>query len=187
MKVYLAHPYGGDRENIEKAGMLARVLKEAHPDWIIFSPLHNFAWVTYDETKREEQMKNCLTMLEACDGVYFAKGWEYSLGCVVEMVWTIKKKKPFTIEEEEGKRMNRNGDRKDAIYNLGLLLEQACHWRMLLEEAAEQGESARRLRMYSEATGHFLKAAKDQQEEIDRMILEETGEMEEMEADDEEE
>lgn len=112
MKIYLAHPYGGDRENIGRAGELARTLKEEHPDWVIFSPLHNFAWETYDENEREQQMKDCLDMLEACDAVYFADGWEYSLGCITEMVWAMKKRKALMIEEtdEEEETMTENKD-----------------------------------------------------------------------------
>ena len=45
-RVYVAHKYEGNRQNIEKLGVVLRKLQKEHPENSYFSPLHNFSYYT---------------------------------------------------------------------------------------------------------------------------------------------
>lgn len=99
MKVYMAHPYGGDRTNIERAAKLARRLKAEHPDWIIVSPLHLFSWLDYDTANPGPQLLECVQMMELCDLVYFSAGWTKSHGCRMEYAIANARNMQMVFEE----------------------------------------------------------------------------------------
>lgn len=44
---YMAHPYGGKVENIEKACDMAEKIAERHPYMAIINPLDNFRYLAY--------------------------------------------------------------------------------------------------------------------------------------------
>lgn len=167
MQVYLAHTYGGDRGNIEKAGALAARLKAAHPDWNLFSPLHNFAWETYDAAHYAKQLAECLLWLNGCTAVYFARGWEYSTGCLMEMAWAMKTGKRIYLEGREEKEMDR---REDAITsgmeNLKMLMQEVQKHRDLMRNEWENGNEVRKCHMHARVIDRLLELAEAQNDEI---------------------
>lgn len=183
-KIYLAHPYGGNQENIRKAGELAKALKEAHPDWNLFSPLHNFSWETYDVGRYESQIADCITWLKVCDSVYFAEGWEYSLGCMAEMVWALKTGKMIFMEGREEEEM----DSKEAaiqagMENMKMLMNEIQKHRDLMRNGWEDGRKVRQCHMHARIIDRLLALAGAQNEEIRDLFDDIIDE----EADDEEE
>jgi hypothetical protein len=52
-RVYVAHKYEGNKENIEKLGVVLRKLQKEHPENSYFSPLHNFSYLEYDDMPYE--------------------------------------------------------------------------------------------------------------------------------------
>lgn len=81
--VYLAHPYGGKRENVYKSVDLATELSMAHPDIHFFNAAHYF--YQYEGVLTEEEiMKRCLDMVRRCDELWLAPGWKHSKGCNAE-------------------------------------------------------------------------------------------------------
>lgn len=82
MMIYLAHPYGGNMEQIRDAERIARGMSMVS-DYPIFNPLEEFAHygIAYSE---QEILDFCKGALESCDLVIFAKGWRKSRGCRYE-------------------------------------------------------------------------------------------------------
>lgn len=81
--VYLAAPYGGKKENLEKITQVLKILATRDPKQTYFSPIHAFGTL-YDDVSYLQGMDMCLHMLDKSDEVYFLKGWEESRGCAIE-------------------------------------------------------------------------------------------------------
>lgn len=81
--VYLAHPFGGKKENVLKSIDLAAKLTMEYPDIHIFNAAHYF--YQYENVLSEpEIMKRCLDMVGRCDELWLASGWKHSKGCNAE-------------------------------------------------------------------------------------------------------
>ena len=66
-RIYVAHKYEGDRENIEKLGVILRQLQKEHPENSYFSPLHNFSYLEYDDMPYDEVIECCKDWLTESD------------------------------------------------------------------------------------------------------------------------
>ena len=66
-RIYAAHKYEGDRENIEKLGVVLRKLQKEHPENSYFSPLHNFSYLEYNDMTYEEIIECCEDWLTESD------------------------------------------------------------------------------------------------------------------------
>lgn len=66
-RVYVAHKYEGNRQNIEKLGVVLRKLQKEHPENSYFSPLHNFSYLEYDDMPYEEIIECCKDWLTESD------------------------------------------------------------------------------------------------------------------------
>ena len=66
-RIYVAHKYEGDRENIKKLGVVLRKLQKEHPENSYFSPLHNFSYLEYDDMPYEEVIECCKDWLTESD------------------------------------------------------------------------------------------------------------------------
>lgn len=82
--IYVAHPYGGNEENIRRAAECLRKLKKMYSDQTLFSPLHNWDWDSYDADHQAKPMQDCLTVLKKCDGIILCGMWRKSMGCMQE-------------------------------------------------------------------------------------------------------
>ena len=84
-KVYIAHPFGGKQENIERVQDIITDLIKRNEEVVYISPLHMFGqW--YDLVSWEQGMEWCLQTLEGCDAIVFASDeWQDSKGCCMEM------------------------------------------------------------------------------------------------------
>lgn len=81
MIIYVAHPYGGQKENKEKIEKYINQLVERYPNYTFVSPIHTFGFM-YNVVKTYEQgMKMCLNLLRKCDGLILCQNWEKSAGC----------------------------------------------------------------------------------------------------------
>lgn len=77
--IYVAHPFGGDRSNIQKVGIVLKELQEMYPKGVFISPLHCYSWMEYTE-----DISNCLKLLSKCDILLLNGDWENSKGCLIE-------------------------------------------------------------------------------------------------------
>ena len=71
-RIYIAHKYEGDKNNIEKVGEIARKLQIEHPENSYFSPLHNFSFLYYNDINYEQMLEICLDWLNECDKLIVA-------------------------------------------------------------------------------------------------------------------
>lgn len=91
--IYLAHPYGLKKENLDRANTLEQELLAQ--GLTVFNPVRYFT--PYDRKyNHAEVMKYCLDILGNCQELYIAKGWEQSKGCVMEHEFAKKWGIPIT-------------------------------------------------------------------------------------------
>lgn len=84
-RVYIAHPFGGKQENVERVQDIITDLIKRNPDVVYISPLHLFGY-SYDLVSWEQGMEWCLEVLSSCDAIVFASDeWKLSKGCCMEM------------------------------------------------------------------------------------------------------
>lgn len=99
---YMAHPYGGKAENIEKACNMAEKLAGRHPRMSIINPLDNFRHLEYfgerDILAREKQV------LERCDVLIMTGDWKKSPGCMGEFSFAYNHDIPIIEPDEENAR-----------------------------------------------------------------------------------
>ena len=73
-RIYVAHKYEGDKENIKKLGVILRQLQKEHPENSYFSPLHNFSYLEYDD------MPMCFLKAYRLERGYICGPWDYWRG-----------------------------------------------------------------------------------------------------------
>lgn len=99
---YMAHPYGGKAENIEKACDMAEKLADLHPYMSIINPLDNFRYLAYfgerDILEREKQV------LERCDVLIMTGDWKASPRCMGEFSFAYNHDIPIIEPDEESAR-----------------------------------------------------------------------------------
>lgn len=99
---YMAHPYGGKAENIEKACDMAENLADLHPHMAIINPLDNFRYLAYfgerDILAREKRV------LERCDVLIMTGDWKASPGCMGEASFAYAHNIPIIEPDEESAR-----------------------------------------------------------------------------------
>lgn len=81
--IYVAHPYGGAKENKESVGNIVREFYQMFPRDIFISPIHAFGFM-YEDVDYKTGLFYCLNMLKQCDLLIMCPGWEESRGCMAE-------------------------------------------------------------------------------------------------------
>jgi hypothetical protein len=81
--IYVAHPFNGEKENVEKVEKIIRRLLTDNPDTVFLSPLHATGFY-YHDVPYDVGMEHCLEMLRRCDELWLCEGWENSRGCGIE-------------------------------------------------------------------------------------------------------
>lgn len=99
---YMAHPYGGKVENIEKACVMAERIAVLHPHMAIINPLDNFRYLAHfaerDILERGKQV------LERCDVLIMTGDWKASPGCMGEASFAYNHDIPILEPDEENVR-----------------------------------------------------------------------------------
>lgn len=81
--IYIAHPFGGLKENVDAVEKIVKGLLHKHPDCTFYSPLHATGFF-YGQLPYLEGMKHCFEALSRCDELWIAEDWEESRGCCME-------------------------------------------------------------------------------------------------------
>ncbi len=103
--VYLAHPYGGDENNVEDAKQMVKRLVKKFPETVFLSPLQATGFL-YTEIPYIVGMEMCLEMLSRCDELllcsdYQGGSWQESKGCCMEYAAAKIADKPiYSISSE---------------------------------------------------------------------------------------
>ena len=69
---YVAHRFGGDRENLERAKKITHELQLEDPTNCYICPLLAFSHLKYGEMSYEEEMALCLDLLSVSDALVIA-------------------------------------------------------------------------------------------------------------------
>ena len=99
--IYIAHRYGGDPANLERAKKITHDLQVTDLDNCYICPLLAFSHLKYGEIQYENEIALCFDILEMCDKLIVAS--EISQGVKLE------------IELAEGLK-NSNGEPMEVVY-----------------------------------------------------------------------
>lgn len=83
MIIYVAHRYGGDPKNIERAKKITHDLQVSDLENCYICPLTAFSYIEYGEIGFDEEMAICLDLLSVCDMLIVAS--EESRGVKMEI------------------------------------------------------------------------------------------------------
>lgn len=81
--IYIAHPFGGLKENVEKVEKIIKGLLHKHPDCTFYSPLHSTGFF-YGKLPYLDDMEHCFEALSRCDELWLCGDWLDSRGCNME-------------------------------------------------------------------------------------------------------
>lgn len=95
-KVYVAHPFGGDPENVKRVENLILQWIHSKPHKLFISPIHATGFY-YHEVSYAEGMGACFELLSMCDELWLCPGWEQSKGCNLEKTWAQQHGIPIII------------------------------------------------------------------------------------------
>lgn len=102
--IYISHPFSGENNNLERIGLLIKLLQNKYPNYLFISPVHMFGHL-YHSTTYEDGIRMCLWALEKCDEMWVFGDWENSNGCKIEMSYCNEYLIPYkviNIEDEFG-------------------------------------------------------------------------------------
>ena len=94
--IYIAHPFGGEQENVEKVEKIIKGLLHKHPDCTFYSPLHATGFM-YSQLTYLDGMEHCFEALSRCDELWLCEGWEKSRGCNMEYAFAKGKGIPIEL------------------------------------------------------------------------------------------
>jgi hypothetical protein len=80
---YVAHKYGGDPQNLERAKKITHELQVNDLENCYICPLIAFAHLGYNEIGFDEEMELCKDLLTLCDGLIIAS--DISKGVQMEL------------------------------------------------------------------------------------------------------
>ena len=81
--IYIAHPFGGLKENVDAVEKIIKGLLHKHPDCTFYSPLHATGFM-YSQLTYLDGMEHCFEALSRCDELWIAGDWMNSRGCNME-------------------------------------------------------------------------------------------------------
>ena len=94
--IYIAHPFDGKSENIDKVQAIIRDLALKLPDHTFYSPLHATGFL-YEELSYLDGMEHCFEVLSRCDELWLCGSWQDSRGCNMEYAYAKGKGIPINF------------------------------------------------------------------------------------------
>lgn len=82
---YVAHKYGGDPQNLERAKRITHELQVNDLENCYICPLTVFSHMRYNEIGFDEEMDLCIDLLSICDGLIVASDFAESKGLQKEI------------------------------------------------------------------------------------------------------
>lgn len=101
--IYVAHPYGGDPDNLENIKKLINDLTIDYPDDYVFIspvPLWEEAYRVMDYMPG---MDKCLELLSRCDELWLAHNWHESRGCMIEYGYALGAELPIRYQSNNNR------------------------------------------------------------------------------------
>lgn len=84
--LYVAHPFGGDLDNVSRAEIHLSRLQKLLPRHTLVSPIHNWSYLDYERTNQVVAISDCVSLLLRCDALLLTGRWETSAGCRAEYI-----------------------------------------------------------------------------------------------------
>ena len=85
MIIYVAHRFGGDINNLERAKKITHDLQVADLENTYICPLLTFSHLQYGEIGYDAEMENCLDLLSVADKLIVASDFSTSKGVQKEL------------------------------------------------------------------------------------------------------
>ncbi len=82
---YVAHKYGGDPQNLERAKKITHELQVNDLENCYICPLMAFSHLGYNEIGFDEEMELCIDLLSICDGLIVSSDFSESKGLQKEI------------------------------------------------------------------------------------------------------
>lgn len=105
LTVYISHPFTGNEEKNRKLARkisadLCKKAKEYNSAIAIINPCDCIRYAEKAELPYEECIQICLKLIEKCDALLLASGWEKSRGCVTEAAYAVHLNIPVSVLPE---------------------------------------------------------------------------------------
>lgn len=97
--VYISHPYGGDKNNLEIVSDLIRLLQEKYPTYLFLSPVNAFSFL-YDTVSYKDGLNMCLWLLDNADEMWVFGDYQNSTGCNAEIAYCQNHLIPYRLMDE---------------------------------------------------------------------------------------
>lgn len=79
--LYVAHPFGGDLDNVSRAEIQLSKLQKLLPRHTLISPIHNWSYLDYEMTNQVVAISDCVSLLLRCDALVLTGLWNDSAAC----------------------------------------------------------------------------------------------------------
>lgn len=104
--LYVAHPFGGDLDNVSRAEIHLSRLQKLLPRHTLVSPIHNWGYLDYEMADQVAAISDCVNLLLRCDALVLTGRWETSAGCRAEYIAAKVKGLPvFTFSNNDLQRL----------------------------------------------------------------------------------
>lgn len=104
--LYVAHPFGGDLDNVSRAEIQLSKLRKLLPRHTLVSPIHNWGYLDYEMTNQVAAISDCVNLLLRCDALVLTGLWNDSAGCRAEYIAAKVKGLPiFTFDGDDLQRI----------------------------------------------------------------------------------
>lgn len=91
--IYVSHPYGGDKSNLQEVENIIDELRNKYPNYLFVSPIHCFSYEYY-KIPYEKGIQECLWLLSKCDECWLFGDYMNSRGCKIEKEYCNNHNKP---------------------------------------------------------------------------------------------
>lgn len=92
MKVFISGPITG-KPNYNRAAFILAEAGLSEQGHTVLSPANIIPLYNPEEITQKQYLNICFSMIDACDTVYFLKGWEHSKGSRAELDYAIQHRK----------------------------------------------------------------------------------------------
>ena len=83
--IYVSHPFSGnENQNRKMAREKIAKLSEEFPNIVFINPLDNMQYAEQASLSYDDILKQCIRLLDSCDGLVMLGDWKNSKGCVEE-------------------------------------------------------------------------------------------------------
>lgn len=91
-KIFLSGPIS-NQPNHNREAFLDAELRLMQQNHTVLSPANIIPLYQPEQITQEQYLSICFAMIDACDKVYFLKGWEHSKGSRAELDYAIQHQK----------------------------------------------------------------------------------------------